>query len=287
MEGQITSAEIIDEADSTDSPGVDLPPGQLIVTLFGLYARSHDGWLSVASLVRLMRDLGVGEPLTRSALSRLKRRAVVHSVRRDGQSGYALSANSVRVLVDGDARIFGRRRATVDDGWVLVAFSVPEMQRERRHVLRSTLIRLGFGTVSAGIWIAPGHLEAEARAALHRLDLTSYVDVFRSTYVAFGDARTKVATWWDLDELTSMYGTFIERFTALRADIEPNDDGSQAFRQYVPMLTSWRRLPYSDPGLPLALLPSPWNGSVAEDLFSALDQSLRGPAQEYATSLLG
>jgi phenylacetic acid degradation operon negative regulatory protein len=210
---------------------------------------------------------------------------MVHSVRRDGQSGYALSANSVRVLADGDARIFGRRRAIVDDGWVLVAFSVPEMQRERRHVLRSLLIRLGFGSVSAGVWIAPAHLEAEARAALHRLDLTGFVDVFRSQYVAFGDPQVKVATWWDLDELTAMYGSFIERFRSL-PDEPRDDDGGRPFRHYVPMLTAWRRLPYSDPGLPLALLPSPWNGSLAEELFNALDQALRAPAQRFAARVI-
>ena len=34
-------------------------PRQLITTLYGLYARAEHDWLSVASLVRLMADLGV------------------------------------------------------------------------------------------------------------------------------------------------------------------------------------------------------------------------------------
>jgi DNA-binding transcriptional regulator PaaX len=43
------------------------------------------------------------------------------------------------------------------------------------------------------------------------------------------------------------------------------------------MLTTWRRLPYLDPGLPLALLPKPWNGVTADELFSALTRLAEPP----------
>jgi phenylacetic acid degradation operon negative regulatory protein len=52
------------------------------------------------------------------------------------------------------------------------------------------------------------------------------------------------------------------------------------------MLTSWRRLPYLDPGLPLEHLPADWIGVEAGDLFEALDAALRGPAAEHARTLL-
>ncbi|MBO0776074.1 MAG: hypothetical protein J2P34_07145, partial [Actinobacteria bacterium] len=45
-------------------------PRQLIVTVYGLYARAEGGWLSVASLIRLLADLGVDEPAVRSSISR-------------------------------------------------------------------------------------------------------------------------------------------------------------------------------------------------------------------------
>src|SRR5260370_33678440 len=47
----------------------------LIVTIYGLYAREAGGWLSVASLIRLMAELGPRAPAVRSSLSRLKLRA--------------------------------------------------------------------------------------------------------------------------------------------------------------------------------------------------------------------
>ncbi len=37
---------------------------------------------------------------------------------------------------------------------MLVSFSVPEHERDRRHVLRSRLSWLGFGNLSNGLWIA-------------------------------------------------------------------------------------------------------------------------------------
>ena len=52
------------------------------------------------------------------------------------------------------------------------------------------------------------------------------------------------------------------------------------------MLTVWRRLPYLDPGLPLALLPQGWNGVTAEQLFADLNEALSGPAREHAMEVI-
>ena len=60
----------------------------------------------------------------------------------------------------------------------------------------------------------------------------------------------------------------------------------QAFQIYVPMLTQWRRLPYSDPGLPLSLLPPGWNGVTAEALFEKLNTTLSAPAREHALTVI-
>jgi len=116
----------------TSEPGGDdilaraAGPRHLIVTVYGLYARSDlrvDGWLSVAALIRLLSDLGIDEPAVRSAISRLKRRGILQSRRVGGAAGYQLSAEALAILREGDARIFRRRRATLADGWLLAVFS--------------------------------------------------------------------------------------------------------------------------------------------------------------------
>jgi len=265
----------------------DVQPRELIVTIYGLYARAEHNWLSVASLVRLMNEVGVDEPAVRSSVSRLKRRDTLRSLPIDSATGYALSPSSLRILREGDARIFDRQRATLDDGWVLLVFSVPETERDRRHELRSYLTRLGFGTVAPGVWVAPGNLAQDAREVLTRRGLDSYVEMFGANHLVFGDVKAKVRQWWNLDELSSRYGWFITTYrpVARRWARRPLADQA-AFREYVPMLTVWRRLPYLDPGLPLELLPARWKGVTAGTLFAELNTQLREPARRHAWSVI-
>lgn len=273
---------------SDAAPAGSPQPRQLIVSLYGLYARQNDGWLSVAAVVRLMADLGVDDQSVRSSISRLKRRGLLAARRVDGSAGYALSELASEILADGDARIFGRRRATVADGWLLVCFSVPESERDKRHQLRTQLTRLGFGTVTPGVWVAPGHLEAEAKEMLARLDVGGYSEVFRGRHVAPGDLAEQVRRWWDLDALERLYAAFLDSYRPILARWSrgPVTDTRGAFADYVDMLTAWRQLPYADPGLPLDLLPPGWSGVEAEDLFAALREALAGPASVHARAVL-
>ncbi len=268
-------------------------PRHLILSLFGLYARgdrSGDA-LSVRALIALMADLDVDAAATRSSVSRLKKRGVLEPTRTGrpaAQAGYRLSASALAVLAEGDARIWSRPRASVDDGWLVVVFSVPEAERSRRHELRSLLTRLGFGTAAPGVWVAPGTTYDEALGALDRAGLTSYTELFRGAYLGSGPAADRVGEWWDLSSIAALYDEFLAehgaRTRALTRLRDPEPD--RAFAAYLPMLTAWRRLPYLDPGIPLELLPKAWPGERAAHLFAALDQRLRDPAREHAEARL-
>lgn len=264
---------------------LDIPPRQLITSLYGLYARAEHDWLSVASLVRLMADLDVDAAAVRSSVSRLKKRDVLRSVKVDGRAGYALAPHTLEILREGDQRIFSRPRATADDGWLVVVFSVPEAEREKRHALRSQLVRLGFGTAAPGVWVAPGTLYDETVRALDRLSLTAFTEFFRGDYLGSGDVSARVETWWDLAGMASLYEQFCASYAPVRTpgrELSPED----AFRTYVPMLTAWRRLPYLDPGLALEYLPDGWRGVWAGELFTDLDAVLRGPADAHVQAVL-
>ena len=260
-------------------------PRALIVTLYGLYARETGGWLSVSSIVRLMGELGVEEPAVRSSISRLKRRGILDARRLDSAAGYALSQQAWEILAEGDRRIFERRRAAADEGWVLAVFSVPESEREKRHQLRSRLAWLGFGTVTAGVWIAPAHIEAEARDVLRRAGLDPYVDLFEGDYRYFADVAERVPRWWDLDRLQQLYAQFTGEYGPVlsRYRRRRRVEAAEAFRDYITVLTDWRRLPYSDPGLALGLLPPRWQGVEAADTFFELRTRLAAPARAFVT----
>jgi phenylacetic acid degradation operon negative regulatory protein len=262
-------------------------PRHLIVTVYGLYARSDGGWLSVAALIRLLAELGVDEPAVRSAISRLKRRGILEARRQEGSAGYQLSAEALAILREGDARIFRRLRAAPSDGWLLAVFSVPEAERQRRHVLRSELTRLGFGMVAPGVWIVPAHPDDATAETLRRLGLDAYADLFHADHLAFGDPADKIRRWWDLDDLERQYEAFVRvHEPALRRWENGTGDERQAFADYVRAVTDWRRLPYLDPGLPAELLPADWVGLRAAEDFFALRAVLEKPARAYVEQVI-
>jgi len=268
-------------------------PRQLIVTVYGLYARAQGGWMSVASLVSLLADLGVDEPAVRSSISRLKRREILCARRQGGAAGYELSPAAEAILAEGDHRIFRTERARLADGWLLAVFSVPEAERHKRHVLRSQLARLGFGTAAPGVWIAPAYLYEATGDMLARLGLSGYADLFRADHLAAtglagGDLAAKVRQWWDLDQTERLAGDFVTAWEpVLRAwsRRRPAAHAREAFAGYVRVLTDWRRLPYLDPGLPAELLPSRWAGARAAEVFFTLQSRLADAAGAHVASV--
>ena len=258
-------------------------PRAYVLTIYGLYARDESGWFSVSNLIRMLAQLDVDEPAVRSSISRLKRRGILLGERIDGSAGYALSPQARVILGQGDRRIFTRPEATVADGWILAVFSVPESERKMRHLIRSRLGWVGFGSVGPGVWIAPAHLEDETREVLREDDLMKYVDLFQAHYRS-EDLRREVTTWWDLDSIDKRYRLFEEVHApvleAWRRRRRKDDEG-EAFADYVRTLTAWRRLPFLDPGLPQELLPADWCGGQAANTFHALRRRLEGPAHRF------
>lgn len=273
--------------EETGGQAKGIQPGALIVTIYGLYAREVGGSLSISSLIKLMAAVGVDEPAVRSSISRLKRRGILVPDRVGGAAGYALSDRARAILLEGDRRIFERPRADAGDGWLIAIFSVPESEREKRHQLRSRLSWLGFGMVASGVWIAPVHVEREARDALASTALSDYVDLFRAEYVAFRPEPEQVASWWDLDGLERMYEDFVAEYGPVLARWRRRrrDDDEVAFADYARVVTHWRRLPYLDPGLPLDLLPVNWRGFRAADIFFALHELLAPAAHRHVETL--
>ena len=255
-------------------------PRDLILSVFALYARERDNWLSVSSVIAMLEALDVDAAATRSSISRLKKRGVLEPERRAESAGYRLSAATLAALTEGDRRIWrGRPDETTE--WLVVMFSVPEAERDKRHALRSHLTRLGFGNAAAGVWVAPAGLYDETLAVLDRAGLAAYTEFFRGDYLGVGSESSRVAQWWDLDEIAAAYRSFL----ADLGEVDPTDPAA-AFAAYVPMLTEWRRLPYLDPGLPAGLLPQDWPGGEAHERFARMDSSLQPLAATHAATLL-
>ncbi|MGV9340297.1 PaaX family transcriptional regulator [Streptomyces sp. NPDC003688] len=259
-------------------------PRSLIVTLYGAYGRSMPGPMPVAELIRLLAAVGVDAPSVRSSVSRLKRRGLLLPARTvEGAAGYELSAEARQLLQDSDRRTHSAGPAE-DAGWVLAVFSVPESERQKRHVLRSRLAALGFGTAAPGVWVAPARLYEETRRVLGRLGLDPYVDLFRGDHLGFAATAEAVGRWWDLAAIAKEHERFLDAHAPVlrawrqRADTPPED----AYRDYLPALDSFRHLPYADPGLPARLLPADWPGIASAEVFRALHERLRDAGADFA-----
>ncbi|MEV7244304.1 PaaX family transcriptional regulator C-terminal domain-containing protein [Streptomyces sp. NPDC093248] len=258
-------------------------PRSLIVTLYGAYGRYMPGPVPVAELIRLLAAVGVDAPSVRSSVSRLKRRGLLLPARaRTGAAGYELSAEARQLLEDGDRRIYATAPPE-DEGWVLAVFSVPESERQKRHVLRSRLAGLGFGTAAPGVWIAPARLYEETRHTLRRLALDPYVDLFRGEHLGFAATREAVTRWWDLTAIAKAHEGFLDvHAPVLHAwERRTGTPPEEAYRDYLTALDSWRHLPYTDPGLPARLLPADWPGVRSARVFRSLHERLRDAGAEF------
>lgn len=262
----------------------------LIFDVYGAFVRQLGGWIAIANLVALMDDLGVDEQAVRSSVSRFTRKDLLVREARDGHVGYALSEHALHILREGDSRIYQRLEpASVEDGWVVATFSVPEQVRADRHQLRSRLTWLGFGNLGAGLWIAPHRVLERTVEMVEDLGLEQYVDLFEAHYRAFHDLQTLVRRCWDIDRMREVYRVYLDEFEpALKRwkERDPEGEPEEAFSDYIAALHEWRKLPYLDPGLPPELLPDGWEGTAAANLFAELRTTLEAAARSHVASVV-
>jgi phenylacetic acid degradation operon negative regulatory protein len=265
-------------------------PKTLILDLYGRYAAQVRGWIAVSDLVTLLGLLSVDEQAVRSAVSRMTRRGLLRAEVRERVRGYATTPAADALFADGDRRIYtSMEAARLDDGWVLLSFSMPESERHKRHLLRTRLTWLGMGNLSSGLWIGPRRMLPDLVGAVKALGFEAFVDVFSATHDGMGDVAALVSRSWDLPALAEQYGDFIARH---RPELErlrrrPHRvTPEEAFTTYTVALHEWRKFPYLDPGLPAELLPERWPGRIAVRLFHELRSRLEAPAFGFVAAVV-
>jgi len=199
----------------------------------------------------------------------------------DEETGFALAPSFTGTMQSGAERIYGFGRPWEWDGrWLLVVLRVPEDQREVRHLVRTQLAWVGFGSLGNGVWITP-HVEREAEAEAMARDASAAELVsFRAELGSLGHPARLIAQAWDLAEVADAYEQFLARFGRLR----PKTPES-VFRAQTELVHEWRRFPYLDPDLPEEMLPAGWPGSKARRVFEQQHAAWHEPAQEYFRSL--
>ncbi len=261
-------------------------PKTLIMDVCGAYMRPAGGWFSVSGLVSLLCDLGVDEQATRSAISRMRRRGLLDPETRSGTRGYRLTEMAESALPGTTSRIFASvEPADLAEGWVFVAFSIPESARDLRHQLRSRLSWLNFGMVTNGLWMAPARRQKEIEDSVLDLGLQAHVTIVLGEHAGFESLPELVARCWDIEGLRALYRDYLDETQPLIAGWRGGGGTGQrsaAFVDYTVALHKWRKFPYLDPGLPEELLPDGFEGPRAAEVFFELRDLLEASALRYA-----
>jgi phenylacetic acid degradation operon negative regulatory protein len=270
-----------------DQQAVNLPrvqtganPQHLIITLLGDYWFGRREHLPSAGLVALAGEFDITSTSARAALSRLARRGLLDSSKSGRHTFYALTARAERVLDEGLSRImsFGVVDRPWDGSWVVVIFSVPEEQRDLRHVLRTRLRWLGFGPLYDGVWVSPRAPGAEAAALLDDLGVAS-ATVLSSRVVRALDGGDPLGAW-DLDALRGEYEAFVAAFEPLLDRVLQGEvGGAEALVARTRVMDAWRQFPGLDPELPEDALPGGWPRRDAQRIFARVYDAL-GPIAE-------
>jgi len=232
--------------------------GLLLVVLGEFVWRKQEAaWAS--AIICALVELGSTQNAARKAIQRATERGIIETRRHGREIQCVVTPSGDRLFSDGAERVFGFRGDSPDwDGrWLVVNVTVPEVQRNLRHHLKTGLTAARLGSPAPGVWITP-HVTTSVHDVIARLGLESACVSFVGNFGSVGDEAAMVRAAWDISRLEADYRDFIDAAKSMR----PRSNRA-AFSSYVNLLQSWRRFPYKDPQLPREFLPRPWIGQRA------------------------
>jgi phenylacetic acid degradation operon negative regulatory protein len=253
----------------------------LVFDLFGDYLRYGGGEARLRTLTALMSCFDVPEATVRVVVTRLRKEGWLES-RRDGrETTYALTDAAWQLLDEGRARIFDRAAGPWDGQWHMVIYSVPETERALREQLRKKLAWLGFGPLSAAVWLSPHDRIEQVRSSFADQP-TVRLDTFHARSEGLDSDRDMARRSWDLAELDRDYAALLARYRPRLASYRRGDlQGQDALVERMRLMHDYRLFPFRDPDLPPELLPAGWSGRAAHEVFLEAHGLLRAPADAF------
>ncbi|MEV7044048.1 PaaX family transcriptional regulator C-terminal domain-containing protein [Amycolatopsis sp. NPDC051061] len=266
---------------AAEGVGADTPrPQTLLIAFLGGHVLDRGIHVATASVLDVLERAGVSEHATRSTLSRMARRGLLHRVRRGRHVYVGLTERSRAILHDGERRIWraGAVNRQWDGTWTLLGFSMPESWQRQRHALRSRLLWGGFGSLQGGLWIAPG--QVDTIPLLEGLGADGHIKVFQARTLAPTEVAEIVREAWDIDGLAEHYRAFLTRWQ------DPAAQASDSLARDLLLESDWLQTIRTDPRLPREHLPADWPAEPAQELFYALSAELKPAARTTAAGLL-
>ncbi|GHG08924.1 PaaX family transcriptional regulator C-terminal domain-containing protein [Streptomyces zaomyceticus] len=218
------------------------------------------------------------------------RKAVLRAVA-DPTGSFAPDADHVRFAYRQDHGL-----APWDGRWHLFAFAVPESARAARDALRDTLLGLGATPLQGGLYAAANPIAPLVEARAHQLGVASQLTCLTSADLRIGalsEPRALAAALWPLDEIAARH----ERLAVFArscldrpgrpgpTDREPlTAPGRLTLAVRLAAAFTYAMRP--DPLLPPELLPRPWPGARAREVFASAWTALtKTPAPDSGSPL--
>ena len=239
-------------------------------------------------LLDVLAAVGVEEKSARQALARTAADGVV-GLRARGPPGALVALGggpaSAQSRAPPASTASAARTATWDGRWLMLVASVPEAQRSRTPPAADPA-GLGRARLAApGVWVSPDPASrTRSRGVLAELGLHRRPARVVGDYLG-GLGRRASSPPGPGTSPTSRPATPASS-TAFAA-LAPADDTADARPAQIQLVDAWRRFPFLDPGLPDALLPRPWVGHRAGEVFHTHHEQWAPAATRRFAALAG
>ncbi|MCX5232151.1 PaaX family transcriptional regulator C-terminal domain-containing protein [Streptomyces sp. NBC_00233] len=176
-----------------------------------------------------------------------------------------------------------------DGRWHLFAFAVPESARAARDALRDTLLHLGAAPLQGGLYAAANPIAPLVEAQAHHLGVPGQVTYLTSTDLRVGEVaepRALAAALWPLDEIAARHDRLAAFARNCLGRLENPDEAErragsptapERLTLAVQLAAAFTYAMGPDPLLPPELLPAPWPGAGARQLFATAWTALTNP----------
>lgn len=254
----------------------------LMLTMLGEFVRPEPAGVWTQTFVGAFEALGFAEGTARQTLKRSAEEGWIRSRRLGRRSEWHLVPATRAMLIEGSRRIYelGTRREPWSGRWLVLHLQLSDLDRRSRERLRRRLGWSGFGQLSTDCWISP-HPDRAPTV----LEILGEIGGENSLLIAGAslgpeDPRTIVEHAWNLDRLAETYKQTLDSMKGLR----PRTPAA-TFAALTRLVNHWRRMPFSDPDLPIDLLPKNWPGHRAATRFAELHHRWTPTAQDYWQNL--
>lgn len=257
----------------------------ILLTLLGEFVWPDGRPVWTATLIHVMKGIGIAEKSARQAIARANAAGWIEANRFGRETCWALTDMGRRVIEEGAQRVQSMSRNAQWDGrWLVVAISLPDSHRTQRTKLYRALSWAGFGNPIPGIWVSPHtDRENETRRVVEQLGLAQFTCAFAGAALHVGlTDQQLVDRSWDLKEVAENYDVLLARFGKLRPRT-----GDDVLFNHVRLVNEWQRMPFVDPGLPNALLPPRWRGREISGRLEALREQWSAAAHDRWCALSG